>query len=299
MEYKYELVKTDQDLPIKIIYHTTGKQRVIPRHWHESIEISYVLFGRIDKIYIDGKEYTSKQGDIVLINSNAIHSFSVNLEKDRKTVTILIPYEFIKANDTDHDHFEFDCISINEQDEQREMLFQQLRENLNSIVSAFIEKENDPLASIKITGLSYELIYLLLKNFKINKNGSGLIKTKKYLDRLTLITNFIKDNYNQNLSIDLISAQFNLSSEYLSRLFTKYIGMTVLTYINTIRLEKSYPDLMNTDRPIIQIALEHGFPNEKSYHRVFKAVYKITPNQYRKGQRATDVTEKMSGFDFK
>lgn len=61
--------------------------------------------------------------------------------------------------------------------------------------------------------------------------------------------------------------------------------MTVLNYINIIRLEKSYPDLMNTDYPIIQIALNHGFPNEKSYNRVFKAVYNVTPYQYRKEQK--------------
>ncbi|MCV9885350.1 helix-turn-helix domain-containing protein [Metabacillus halosaccharovorans] len=49
-----------------------------------------------------------------------------------------------------------------------------------------------------------------------------------------------------------------------------------------MRLEKSYPDLMNTDLPVIHIALKHGFPSEKSYTRVFKSVYYMTPSQYRK-----------------
>jgi AraC family transcriptional regulator, melibiose operon regulatory protein len=69
MEYKYEMIKTDEQLPIKITIHTSDKQQFIPRHWHESIEISYVLSGKIDEIYVDGKVIVSQEGDIVLINS--------------------------------------------------------------------------------------------------------------------------------------------------------------------------------------------------------------------------------------
>lgn len=285
MDYKYELIQTDEHLPIKIIIHTSDKQQFIPRHWHESIEISYVLSGKIENIYIDGKEYESKQGDIVLINSNAIHSFSVHKGKNRKAITILIPNEFIKAIYPESEQVEFECISIGEQVVQRKIQFDELRENLNSLVKAYLSKANDPLAYIRVTSLSYELIYILLKNFKINKNSNSRIRARKHIERLTLITNYIKENYNQNLSLDLLSTKFNLSSEYLSRFFIKHTGMTVLNYINAIRLEKSYPDLMNTDYPIIQIALHHGFPNEKSYNRVFKAVYNVTPSQYRKEQK--------------
>lgn len=282
MEYKYERIQTDDNLPIKIIIHTYDGQGIIPSHWHESIEISYVLSGKLDRIYIDGNIYVSHQRDIVLINSNAIHSFSVNICNNRRAVTILIPYEFLKANYANMDQIAFDCISIGNQDKSREKRFDELREHIHSIISAYSDKEHDPVASIKITGLSYELIYMLLKYFKVDKSAGTNIHTKKYFDRLTLITQFIKENYRLELSIQLISTTFNLSPEYLSRFFMKHVGMTVLQYINAIRLEKSYPDLMNSDYSILQIALQHGFPNEKSYNRVFKNVYHVTPNQYRK-----------------
>lgn len=283
MEYKYEMIKTDDQWPVKIILHTRGIQLFIPRHWHESIEISYVLSGKLDQIYVDGKEYVSGQGDIVLINSNAIHSFSVNSMKNRKAATIFIPYEFIQAIYPDIDQIAFDCVSID--DKERETQFEELRQNLNSIIAAYENKENDPLAYIKVTSLSYELIYILLKHFKIDKKNISSIKARKYLERLTLVTSFIKENYNQDLSLDLLSSTFYLSPEYLSRFFVKHTGMTVFDYINAIRLEKSISELMNTDIPVIRIALNHGFPNEKSYNRVFKAVFHETPNQYRKNRK--------------
>lgn len=285
MEYKYELVNMDGDLPIKIIYHDSDEIDYVSRHWHESVEISYVISGKIDNIYIEGTNYTSEQGDIVLINSNCIHSFTLNIGENRRAFTIFIPCEFLKANYPQIDQITFDCISKFEQDEQRRTKFNELRANLDSIITAFLDYDQDPLAQIKLKGLSCELIYLLLKNFSTNKNKSGIIQTTKHLGRLTLITNFIKEHCNQNISIDQISNQFGLSSDYLSRFFQKYIGMTILNYINAIRLEKSYRDLMNTDCTITHIAYEHGFPNEKSFNRVFKEVYKETPNEYRKKHR--------------
>lgn len=285
MEYSYELIQPHENLPIKIIIHTSDEQVFIPRHWHESVEISYVLSGKIDLIYIDGKEYESRQGDIVIINSNAIHSFSVSKGKNRKGITFFIPVEFLKTIYPDIDLVEFDCISIGEQGIKKKREFDELRGNLDCIISTYLDIGKDPLAYIKVTSLFYEMIYILLKNFKIDKKSSSRFRARKYIERLTFITDFIKENYNQNLSLDILSDEFNLSPEYLSRFFVKHTGMTVLNYINAIRLEKSFPELMNTDHPIIQIALNHGFPNEKSYNRVFKAVYKATPHQYRKEQK--------------
>ncbi|WP_259392041.1 AraC family transcriptional regulator [Paenibacillus thiaminolyticus] len=288
MKYKHELITRDENLPIKIIVRSTNNRKFIPRHWHNSVEILYVLSGRVDKIFIDGIEHTANQGDIVVINSNATHSFSLDPGKERKDVTILIPYDFFKANFYNIDQYAFDCISINEKNEQKIMQFDQMRENLDEIVSVFINKESDHLAPIKITSLSYELIYILLTYFKKEKKYVGVIKSTKYLERLTRITNFIKENYKQKLSIDIISSEFGLSPTYLSRLFMKYIGTTVFDYINAIRLERSYHFLMNTDLSILQIALENGFPNEKSFNRVFKAAYHVTPSQYRKENKGRE-----------
>lgn len=98
MEYKYEFIKIDERLPIKMIYHTSIEPDFVPKHWHDSIEISYVLSGKIDHVYVDGMEYSPEQGDIVVINSNAIHSFWLDQMEGRKAVTLFIPYDFIKDN---------------------------------------------------------------------------------------------------------------------------------------------------------------------------------------------------------
>ncbi|MBS5910344.1 MULTISPECIES: AraC family transcriptional regulator [Paenibacillus] len=284
MEYKYELVQTDTSFPLKIIVHSSNEPANISAHWHDSVEISYVLSGMIDHIYVDGANYRSQAGDIVLINSNAIHSFSLSKAEgeERKAVTVLIPYEFIKENDPGNGLISFDCISIWEANEQRLRHFAELRELLNDLVAAYLNRDQDLFAPIHLTALSYKLLYVLFKYFKKTNAFVPVIDSRKYSERLSLIMGYIKANYDQNLSLNAIAEVLGLSSEYLARFFVKHTGVTLFQYINAIRLERAFRDLMSTDQPVIQIALHHGFPNEKSFTRVFRQVFQTTPHQYRK-----------------
>lgn len=75
----------------------------------------------------------------------------------------------------------------------------------------------------------------------------------------------------------------------MARFFAKHTGMTLFNYIHAIRLEKAFPDVIGTDEPILQVALKHGFANEKSLNREFKAVYGMSPHQYRKAQKLKGV----------
>ncbi len=284
MDYIYEHVKVDENWPIKIIVHTTEEKAFIPRHWHESVEISYVLQGRIDEIYIEGITFASEKGDIVVINSNAIHSFLVTQGKGRLALTLLIPYDFLKENYSEMDRFAFDCISSLEREEDRQSKFNELRGILDRMYFAYMNRKGNSLADIEIRGLTYNLIYILLKQFLTEKPGNGVINSNKHLKRLTKITAYIKRHYNQDLSIDVLASEFGLTEAYLSRFFKRHIGMTIHQYINAIRLEHAYRDLMNTDHPITHIVYEHGFPNEKSFNRVFKAVYRETPHEHRKNK---------------
>ncbi|AYA77940.1 AraC family transcriptional regulator [Bacillus sp. Y1] len=282
MEYAYEWVETDGLFPIKIIYHVSDEAGYIPNHWHESIEISYVLSGKIEEVYVDGRTYTSREGDIVVINSNSIHSFTVDRGTGRKAISVFIPPELLREKGVKIDEVAFDCVSVGERDEDRLQQLHELRMILDKMTDAYLSREKDHFSYVKITALSYELLYVLLKYFQVPKERHPNIHSKKHLDRLAQIFDYIKENYQQKLSLTMIADEFGITSEYLSRFFTKHIGVTLLHYINAVRLEFAHRDLVNTDLSILEIALKNGFPNEKSFNRVFKSVYKLAPSQYRR-----------------
>ena len=70
--------------------------------------------------------------------------------------------------------------------------------------------------------------------------------------------------------------------EFLDNWCKKQTGTTFYQYLQKIRLKHAYYDLIHTNMKIIDIALNHGFKNVKSFENVFKKEYHTTPTKYRK-----------------
>lgn len=60
------------------------------------------------------------------------------------------------------------------------------------------------------------------------------------------------------------------------------MGITFLKYLNSIRLEHAYIELVNTDHNISEIIERNGFKNYKMFTKLFKDEYDCSPNEKRK-----------------
>ena len=60
------------------------------------------------------------------------------------------------------------------------------------------------------------------------------------------------------------------------------MDITFKEYLTSVRLYNANKELMNTDYSVLQIALDNGFPDARSFINKFKEVYNETPNKYRK-----------------
>lgn len=269
MEFTYEVIKADAKIPVKYIIHSMPDAVAIPRHWHEALEIGYTIQGSVPNFYIDGVNYTTQQGDIIVINSNAIHSVFPNFEENRKVLSLFFPYGFLQENIPDFAKLEF-CTFIGDKS-----LY------LQDLLNKFIEEVEGDKNSLHIKALIYDILYILVRDFSAPKKAVTPISTEKHLERLTEITSYMRKNFAEEMAVSDLASHFNLTSEYFSRFFKKYMGMTVLEYLELVRLNEAYQLLMNTDKAISYIAFSCGFPNEKSFTRVFKKAYFTTPNKYR------------------
>jgi YesN/AraC family two-component response regulator len=81
---------------------------------------------------------------------------------------------------------------------------------------------------------------------EVNDAVKESIKNKKNLYRLAQIVEYIKENRKTDLSLDMVTEEFNLTPQYLSKYFNKYIGISYIKYLNTLRLESAYKDLVST-----------------------------------------------------
>ena len=127
-------------------------------------------------------------------------------------------------------------------------------------------------------------IWMNKRKYELNRNDFIYInsKSQKYLDRLSEICEYIKEHYQYNLTLNEVASEFGYSPQYLSTMFQMYTGSTFLTYLNSIRLNSAFKQVMSTDLSIITIAENNGFANVKSLNKLFKETYGLTPSAYRK-----------------
>ena len=100
----------------------------------------------------------------------------------------------------------------------------------------------------------------------------------KLIDR---ITNYIKTNYKNQISLQLVADEFDISLTYLSQYFKKSTGMNFIDFVRDIRIEKAKEMLHHKKISINEVAELTGFETVNTFIRVFKKLNGITPGEYK------------------
>lgn len=96
---------------------------------------------------------------------------------------------------------------------------------------------------------------------------------------------YLAANYRQKFSLSEVAARFYLSPYYLSRLFKRVTGQSIVDYINNRRIEAAQKLLETTELSISAVAEQTGFASAAHFRRVFREVMGTGPLQYRKAHK--------------
>lgn len=118
----------------------------------------------------------------------------------------------------------------------------------------------------------------------IDKSISLLKKSKerKHTDFVNKTIDFIKANYQKDLSLQDIAEKIFLSPRYLNSIFKEETGMTIFDYITQIRMEKAKILINSNNHKIQDIAERVGYNNVQSFIKFFKKYSGMTPTDYRR-----------------
>jgi len=95
------------------------------------------------------------------------------------------------------------------------------------------------------------------------------------------VIDYIEDNLDGTLSLDEVADKVGYSKFHLNRLFSESVGFTIYKYIQTRRLTVAAEKLVNTKKPIIEIAYESNYDSQQSFTLAFRQLYLCTPQRYR------------------
>ncbi|MCG8484936.1 MAG: response regulator [Clostridia bacterium] len=119
---------------------------------------------------------------------------------------------------------------------------------------------------------------LLKKHINHNYN-SDILKAMSYMQL----------NYMSKIKLDDVAMHVSMNKSYLSRLFKQETGVNFHHYLQDIRMKKAHEYLRDTDKNISSIAQEIGYTDIFYFDRVFKNYYKVSPSEYRKGDKANET----------
>lgn len=273
MDFRHELVLPNEDLPFKLfVFEGRDGNYQVSKHWHRSVEIFLVLEGSID-FYINSQRYRLCAGQFILVNSNEVHS--VDSPDPNFTLVLQIPRGLFEKDPGDADHLWFrrscgkDALLASLIRQMQERYIQRQPGHLFGILSDF-----------------YQLMYLLVNDYRVPEVDEERRKQNKNLDRLSRITNYIQVNYREDLTLEGVAHIFGFSPAYLSKMFQKHAGINYKTYLLDLRTQAGFRLLMNTEIPVGEIALECGFPDSRSFTKAFRRRYGLPPAEYRRKRRA-------------
>ena len=272
-EIQHELIMPNKDLPFKMfLFEGRDGNYIREKHWHRSIEIFAVFQGTLE-FYLNDQEYLLECGDFIIVNSNEVHS--IHAPKENMTVVLQMPLNMFEKYYTG-DQFICFAHAPQAQDEQ-------LMEMICEMYMAYPDKHCG--YDLKIQSLFYDMLYLMVTRYREINVHPDILHQHKQLTKLSVITDYMKEHYKDELSLARLAEIFGYSPSYLSRMFQKYAGINYKDYLQAIRTEHGYRQLIETKMTISDISMENGFPNNKAFSKAFYKKYGIMPAEFRKRQK--------------
>lgn len=103
-------------------------------------------------------------------------------------------------------------------------------------------------------------------------------------DKIMLLLEYIQRHISTPhlLRIQVLSREFGLSENYISRYFRQHLQESLQQYVTRYRLKETVNLLNNTSLSVKEIAYRMGYVDSSHLIRVFRQFYHLSPSQYRK-----------------
>lgn len=250
-------------------------------HIHHKYEIYYEIEGT-RRYFIEDAAYIVNAGSVVLIGENQIHKtasvgdtpssrivMNFSGEYLDKLVELFPDVDFFSFLSEEHNHL-LSNITVKQQNHIHSMLQQLLT----------LQEETTP-ESDAIRKMLLATLLLELKEMCKQQQAQGGENGRVSNHIVDQIQAYIAEHYAEKLTLTGIASQFYISPYYLSRLFKKSINLSLIEYINGVRIKAAQNLIEKTNESISDISEKTGFLTTAHFRRVFKDATGLSPQQYR------------------
>mgnify|MGYP000521143629 CR=1 FL=1 len=240
------------------------------KHVHDEFSITLIDKG-LTHFFFKGMNYKFTDHTIVTLNPDEIHSCGALSDFGYQYKVIYINPDFIyqmqkELFSTNQNNLFFSNFYLEDE---------YLYHKLNSLI---LLERNSLISNFEFEEEMIEVLnYILLKNCKN-------VHTKIFIPDSILMNkakNYINENYKEDITLDDICNEINLSKYHFLRLFKQTFFISPHSYLMIRRVEAA-KQLLQFGNSIIETSFKCGFNDQSHLSRRFKAITGITPGNYRK-----------------
>lgn len=141
-----------------------------------------------------------------------------------------------------------------------------------------LASSSDYIRDMRINGKLNDLLTLLMES---SWHREAHTNAPKKMD-ISLVKSFLDEHYKEKLSLESVASHFFIDKHYLARLFKEQYGVTLVTYLQQVRITHAKRMLRFTDKSIEEIGLECGIGGLNYFSRVFKKLEGVSPSEFRR-----------------
>ena len=250
-------------------------------HWHPEIEITYVQKGTMC-YKVNHMVYHLKEGDIVFNNSGALHSGTMENQKDCAYIPVTFDsrliYGFFQStvNSKYVDPVIQDSMLPAICIDQSEPWHKPFREYLLRIID--LDEKKPDFYELDITICLQSMWRLLLEHITYEPQASR--ENSLEYDRIKKILSYIEENYQNKITLNDIAGHIHLCESECTRLFKRHMNTTLFAFLQEYRIERSL-EFLQDDQPVSAVADKAGFSDPNYYSKVFAKIKGCSPREYR------------------
>lgn len=260
------------------LFHLTDQEtREVTYHYHDFDKITIFIKGHVTYT-IEGKSYELSPYDIVLVRHNDIHRLVVDNSQIYERIIVYISPNFMNAYKTDSYDLSY-CFQKAEEEHSNVLRIPSLKNSslFQSITRLEKSFSDDGYASDLYRQVLF-LEFMIHLNRAARKNRLEFIDTDNCNTKILDILQYINENLNHDLNIDILSDHFYISKYYMMRLFKQETGYTLGHYISQKRLLLA-KELILTGVSGTQACFDCGFKDYSTFSRAYKKLFHESPRE--------------------
>jgi len=278
-----------REFPLLIkLFRYTSRRHTRGATWHERLELFLPLDGPA-RFRMGEQEVELKPGELLVVDNLKLHHVVDFPGFDTRVVVVSFLPEFVYSLGSPSHDYAF-LLPFYSKVERRPHVLRsddpaagRVHEALARLLECYCARGPVHFFQAGCKAFLLQLLYHLAVHFR----GSEVLKWEFIRQqerslRFKKLFDQIKARPAERVPVNAAARLVGMNSGQFMKTFKQVAGMTLVTYLNHVRLANAARLLRETDRAIADIASATGFSDQSYFDKRFKRAFGRTPKEFRR-----------------